>query len=171
MQKEKAHMAIVVDEYGGTAGLVTLEDLIEELVGEIVDEYDVEEPLIEWLPDGDSRVNARMPVDEVNDLLHAHLPQGEDFDSVGGLLLNVLGHVPAAGEAVEVAGWRLTADRVQGRRIGRVRLSRLAGAPGAGNGDEEGEAAAEATLRRLAAARSPKATVREDSEPPRSVNG
>ena len=152
MQAEKFHMAIVVDEYGGTAGLVTLEDLIEELVGEIVDEYDVEEPLIEWLPDGDSRVNARMAVDEVNDLLHARFPEADDWDSIGGLVLNVLGHVPAEGESVEVAGWRLTAERVQGRRIGRVRLSRLAG--NEPSESEEGEAAVEATLRRLAAARS-----------------
>src|SRR2546425_7896909 len=72
MQADKFHMAIVVDEYGGTAGLVTLEDLIEELVGEIVDEYDVEEPSIEPLPDGDVRVNGRMPIDEVNELTHAH---------------------------------------------------------------------------------------------------
>jgi putative hemolysin len=151
MQAEKFHMAIVVDEYGGTAGLVTLEDLIEELVGEIVDEYDVEEPLIEWLPNGDSRVNARMPVDELNDLLHAQLPEGDDWDSVGGLLLNLLGRVPATGESAEVAGWRLTAERVQGRRIGRVRLTRIGGVEEAG---EEGEAAVERTLRRLAAARS-----------------
>jgi len=150
MQAEKFHMAIVVDEYGGTAGLVTLEDLIEELVGEIVDEYDVEEPLIEWLPNGDSRVNARMPVDELNDLLHARLPENDDWDSIGGLVLHLLGHVPANGEIVEVAGWQLTAERVQGRRIGRVRLSRVGKeeAPG-----DEGEAAVAATLRRLAADR------------------
>jgi putative hemolysin len=150
MQSEKFHMAIVVDEYGGTAGLVTLEDLIEELVGDIVDEYDVEEPLIEWLPNGDSRVNARMPVDELNDLLHARLPESDDWDSVGGLLLNLLGHVPANGESIEVAGWLLTAERVQGRRIGRVRLTRV------GIDEEPGDvggAAVEATLRRLAAAR------------------
>jgi putative hemolysin len=151
MQSEKFKMAIVVAEYGGTAGLVTLEDLIEELVGEIVDEYDVEEPLIEWLPNGDSRVNARMAVDEVNDLLHARLPEADDWDSVGGLVLNVLGNVPDEGESIELAGWRLTAERVQGRRIGRVRLSRLStsGEPGS----DEGEAAVEATLKRLAAAR------------------
>lgn len=148
MQAEKFHMAIVVDEYGGTAGLVTLEDLIEELVGEIVDEYDVEEPLIEWLPNGDSRVNSRMAVDEVNELLHARLPEGDDWDSVGGLVLHLLGHVPTEGEAVEIEGWRLTAERVQGRRIGRVRLSRLDGHPEA----DEGQGV-EATLRRLAATR------------------
>jgi len=150
MQHGKFHMAIVVDEYGGTAGLVTLEDLIEELVGEIVDEYDVEEPLIEYLPNGDSRVNARMAVVEVNDLLHADLSEGDDWDSIGGLLLHVLGHVPAEGEMVEVNGWRLVAERVQGRRIGRVRLTRI---DGAAPEEDEGGAAVDATLRRLAASR------------------
>jgi CBS domain containing-hemolysin-like protein len=121
MQREKFHMAIVVDEYGGTAGLVTLEDLIEELVGEIVDEFDVEDPLIEPQPDGGLRVHSRTPLDEVNDLLHAQLPEG-DWDSIGGLLYHELGRVPFEGEAVVVNGWRLAAERVQGRRIGRVRI-------------------------------------------------
>src|SRR5205807_366856 len=119
MQGEKFHMAIAVDEYGGTAGLVTLEDLIEELVGEIVDEYDVEEPLVEPLPGGDVRVNARMPIDELNDLLHSDLPEG-DWDTVGGLVYNLLGHVPTEGEVAEYDGHRLRAEKVQGRRIGRV---------------------------------------------------
>jgi len=124
MQRDRFHMALVVDEYGGTAGVVTLEDLIEELLGEIVDEFDVEEPSIEALPGGAYRVNARMPLDEVNELLHAHLPEG-DWDTVGGLLLSELGHVPMNGEHVVVNGWQLTAQRVQGRRIGRVRITRL----------------------------------------------
>ncbi|MDQ1404266.1 MAG: magnesium and cobalt exporter, family [Actinomycetota bacterium] len=124
MQKDKFHMAMVVDEYGGTAGLVTLEDLIEELVGEIVDEYDVEEANIEPLPNGDVRVNARMPIDEVNDLLHANLPTG-DWDSLGGLVFNLLGHVPTEGETVDFNGHRLRAEKVQGRRIGRVRISKI----------------------------------------------
>ncbi|HWC12009.1 MAG TPA: hemolysin family protein [Acidimicrobiales bacterium] len=124
MQREKSHMAIVVDEYGGTAGLVTLEDLIEELVGEIVDEYDVEEAPIEPLPDGAIRVNARMPIDELNDLLQAEFPQG-DWDTVGGLIYNLLGHVPTEGESVDYDGHRLRAEKVQGRRIGRVRISRV----------------------------------------------
>ena len=123
MQHDKFHIAIVVDEYGGTAGLVTLEDLIEELVGEIVDEFDVEEANIEKLPNGDVRVNARMPIDEVNDLLHSDMPSG-DWDTVGGLVFNLLGHVPTDGESVAVDGYRLTAEKVQGRRIGRVRIAK-----------------------------------------------
>jgi magnesium and cobalt exporter, CNNM family len=125
MQAKKFHMAIVVDEYGGTAGLVTLEDLIEELVGEIVDEYDVEEPSVESLGGGDVRVNARMPIDELNELLDTELPEG-DWDTVGGLVYNLLGHVPVEGETVECDGHRLRAEKVQGRRIGRVRITRLA---------------------------------------------
>jgi CBS domain containing-hemolysin-like protein len=121
-------MAVVVDEYGGTAGLVTLEDLIEELVGEIVDEYDVEEEPVEPLPNGDVRVTGRLPVDELNDILHAELPDG-DWDSVGGLMQGLLGHLPTEGESVDVDGHRLTAERVQGRRIGRVRVSKIEAPP------------------------------------------
>lgn len=123
MQSNQQHLAIVVDEYGGTAGLVTLEDLIEELVGEIVDEFDHEEAMIEPMPDGEVRVNARMPVDEVNEILQTELPEG-DWDTVGGLMFHLLGHVPVEGESTESDDCRLHAERVQGRRIGRVRISR-----------------------------------------------
>ena len=130
MQRDKFHMAIVVDEYGGTAGLVTLEDIIEELVGEIVDEFDVEDPLVEPLAGGGVRVDARTPLDEVNELLHAELPEG-DWDTIGGLLYHRLGHVPVEGESVVVGGWQLTAQRIQGRRIGRVRITPQDGMEGA----------------------------------------
>jgi CBS domain containing-hemolysin-like protein len=116
MQTEKFHMAIVVDEYGGTAGLVTMEDLLEEIVGEITDEYDVEEPSVERLPGGALRVPGRTPIDEVNELLEVNLPD-EEWDTVGGLVFNTLGHVPVEGECVTVAGIEFCAERVQGRRI------------------------------------------------------
>jgi putative hemolysin len=124
MQDRKFHLSVVVDEYGSTAGLVTLEDLIEELVGEIVDEYDVEEPTVERLADGSVVVTGRMAIDDADDLLDAELPQGA-WDTVGGLLLDLAGHIPTEGEAVEVDGFRLVAQHVQGRRIGRVRIERL----------------------------------------------
>jgi CBS domain containing-hemolysin-like protein len=123
MQAEQYHLAIVVDEYGGTAGLVTLEDLIEELVGEIVDEYDVEDPQLERLPSGEVRVNAKLNIDDLGELLGLDLPEG-DWDSVGGLLIGLLGHVPAEGESVDIDGYRVKAERVSGRRISRVLIHR-----------------------------------------------
>jgi putative hemolysin len=128
MQAEQYHLAVVVDEYGGTSGLVTLEDLIEELVGEIVDEYDREEAMVEPLAGGAVRVNGRMGVGELNGLLNVHLPEG-DWDSVGGLMFHLLGHIPVEGEEAEVDELSLRAERVQGRRISRVRLSRRDGRP------------------------------------------
>jgi putative hemolysin len=123
MQARQVHLAIVIDEYGGTAGLVSLEDLIEELVGEIVDEFDHEEAMIEPLPGGDVRVKARMPVDELNELLGAGLPEGH-WDTVGGLMFHLLGHVPDEGECTSADGYVLRAEKVQGRRIGRVHVGR-----------------------------------------------
>jgi CBS domain containing-hemolysin-like protein len=122
-------MAIVVDEYGGTAGLVTLEDLLEELVGEIVDEFDVEQPRVEEYPDGSLVVSARFAVDDAGILLDAELPQGP-WDTVGGLMLDLVGRVPDEGESVEVEGFRLTALDVRRRRIGRVRIAPNARVPG-----------------------------------------
>jgi putative hemolysin len=124
MQKEKFHVAVVVDEYGSVAGLVTLEDLLEEIVGEIADEYDREEPQVEPAGDGRYRVNARLPVDELNELLELDLPQ-EEWDTVGGLMMAALGHLPQQGEHVDFGGLRFTAERVQGRRIGKVLVERL----------------------------------------------
>ena len=121
MQTEKFHMAMVIDEHGGIAGVVTMEDLLEEIVGEITDEYDVDEPQVEQLADGALRVPGRTPIDEVNDLLDADLPSDE-WDTVGGLVLDALGHVPVEGESARVDGLEFTAERVQGRRIVSVRI-------------------------------------------------
>jgi CBS domain containing-hemolysin-like protein len=138
MRRRKSHMVIVIDEYGGTSGLVTIEDLLEEIVGEITDEYDREEPNVEPLPDGGWRVNARMSIDEVNELLDMELPATE-WDSIGGLLLNLIGGVPKEGQEVEFQGLSLRAERVQGRRISRVRINRLEQRP-----SNDQQAAAEA---------------------------
>jgi len=134
MQAEKFHVAIVVDEYGAVSGLVTLEDLLEEIVGEIVDEYDREEPQVEPAGDGRYRVNARLPVDELNELLDTELPD-EEWDTVGGLMMGILGRLPAQGENVEFQDLRFTAERVQGRRISKILIERRApvkGRPGEG---------------------------------------
>ena len=115
MQARQIHMVVVVDEYGGTAGLVTIEDVLEEIVGEITDEYDTEQPSYERLPNGQLRVNARLPIEHLSELLGIEL-QDEDVDSVGGLLAKHLGRVPIPGSSVLVEGLRLTAERVEGRR-------------------------------------------------------
>jgi CBS domain containing-hemolysin-like protein len=124
MQKQQFHMAIVIDEHGGTAGLVTLEDLLEEIVGEITDEYDVEEPGVERLPGGALRVPGSFPIDDLSEELGMELPD-EEWDTVGGLVLNLLGHVPEARETVRFQGHEFRVDRVQGRRIRSVRIRPL----------------------------------------------
>ncbi len=124
MQASKAHMAVVVDEYGGTAGLVTIEDLLEELVGEIVDEYDEEEPLI--VPEGDGvwRVDARFGVEELSEQVGAELPD-QDWDTVAGLVLGLAGRVPREGERFDVDGISLVVTKVQGRRVSEVLVEKV----------------------------------------------
>jgi CBS domain containing-hemolysin-like protein len=124
LQAQKVHMAIVVDEYGATAGLVTIEDILEEIVGEIVDEYDLEEELVEAIDEDRWVVDARMPVADLSALVDSKLPS-EGWDTVGGLLFGMLGHVPTPGEKVEVDSVRLVAERVKGRRISKVRVERV----------------------------------------------
>jgi CBS domain containing-hemolysin-like protein len=124
MQEQRVHMAIVVDEYGGTAGLVTIEDLLEEIVGEIVDEYDVEEPLVEPIDDQSIRVDAKMPIDEVNELLSVELPH-EEWDTVGGLVFGLTGRVPVAGERVRYDSVEFVTERVAGRRVQKVVIRKL----------------------------------------------
>lgn len=124
MQSSQVHMAIAIDEFGGTAGLVTIEDLLEELVGEIVDEYDTETRMVEPLEEGGFLVDARLPVDDLNNLLNTRFPDA-DWDTVGGLVLGLAGRVPMIGERFEFDGAVLVPERVQGRRVERVRVARL----------------------------------------------
>jgi CBS domain containing-hemolysin-like protein len=121
MQAQRNHVAIVIDEYGGTAGLVTIEDILEEIVGEITDEYDNEQPPVDWLPDGSARVTARLPVTELEELFGVRI-EAEDVETVAGLLAHELGRVPIAGSTASVSGLRLTAENLAGRRnkIGTV---------------------------------------------------
>lgn len=128
MQRDSFHMAVAVDEYGGIAGLVTMEDLIEELVGEIVDEYDREEPLVQRLKNGTVRVDARILIDEINHLAGLGLPEG-DWDTVGGLVFDSFGRVPAEGENCVVGAYTLWVERVQGRRIMKVTIVPTPGEP------------------------------------------
>ncbi|MEV4757939.1 hemolysin family protein [Micromonospora sp. NPDC049559] len=115
MQAVRTHLVIVVDEYGGTAGLVTIEDILEEIVGEITDEYDVERPPVQHLDDGDVRVTARLPVEDLGELFDVELP-ADEVETVGGLLAQALGRVPIPGAEAEVAGLRLIAEGTTGRR-------------------------------------------------------
>jgi CBS domain containing-hemolysin-like protein len=127
MQSQRIHVAVVIDEYGGTAGLVTIEDILEEIVGEIADEYDTERAPVEWLAPGTARVIARLPVAELEDLFGVTI-DAEDVETVGGLLAHELGRVPIAGAEATVAGLRLTAENLAGRRnkLGTVLVERVA---------------------------------------------
>lgn len=122
MQTDKFHMAIVADEHGSIAGIVALEDCLEELVGEIVDEFDQEEQEIRRLPNGDYLVVGKASVGDVNDLLETRLPD-DDWDTIAGFVFNMLEHVPVPGEYVDRDGWRFAAESVEGRRIAVVRIS------------------------------------------------
>jgi CBS domain containing-hemolysin-like protein len=126
MQSMRIHVAIVIDEYGGTAGLVTIEDILEEIVGEIADEYDTERAPVEWLAPGTARVIARLPVTELEELFGVTV-DAEDVETVGGLLAHELGRVPIADAEATVAGLRLTAENLAGRRnkLGTVLVERV----------------------------------------------
>jgi CBS domain containing-hemolysin-like protein len=125
MKEEKFHLAIVIDEYGSVAGLVTLEDLLEVLVGQIRDEHDSEPPEIVPLGEDRYRVNASLPIGELNDAISANLPH-DRWNTVGGLLFGLLGTIPQAGAVAELDGFRFTAEKVQGRRIVTVLVERVA---------------------------------------------
>lgn len=124
MQQQKFHMAVVFDEYGGTAGIVTLEDLLEEIVGEITDEYDADQPALEVLSEGESvRTPGRTPIDDLNEYFKAELPH-EEWDTVGGLVFHALGRVPEPMEALDFQGFEFRTERLQGRRIVSVVVTR-----------------------------------------------
>jgi putative hemolysin len=126
LQRRKVHIAIVLDEYGGTAGLVTIEDLLEEIVGEIQDEYDVEEPMLVRLSDDEARVDGRMDIDELLEAfeVETELEDAEEYDTVGGLIYHRVGGVPAPGDRVEVDGLTLTVETTDGRRVGKILVVR-----------------------------------------------
>jgi len=123
LRKEKVHMAIVLDEYGGTAGLVTIEDLIEEIVGDIQDEFDREEKNIETLSDGELLVDARTPIYDINEILELDLPDDE-FDTISGLVFHNLGKLPYEGQELDIGSLHVIVAKVTGRRIGKLRLKR-----------------------------------------------
>ncbi|WP_342679117.1 hemolysin family protein [Methanofollis sp. UBA420] len=123
MQLRKVHMAIVMDEYGGFAGVVTVEDILEELVGEILDEFDEEEPSIQKLGEGVYMVDAQVWVEHLNEELGTSLPVGESYETLGGLLFTILGHIPLRGEVVKLAsGVTIAVMQMRGRRIVKVKL-------------------------------------------------
>jgi putative hemolysin len=126
MQKDKVHIAIVVDEYGGTSGLVTIEDLVEEIVGEIRDEYDVEQEMVLPVSESEALMDARVPFEDVRETFDLGLPSSENYDTLGGFVVAQLGRFPKAGEAVEAGGARFVVESVEGRRIRRVRVMKRA---------------------------------------------
>lgn len=134
MQTRRVHIAIVVDEYGGTAGLVTIEDLLEEIVGEIQDEYDKEPVPYQQIARDTYVFNARLDVDEVADLLEMEMPY-TDADTLGGFIFSELGHVPETGETVTYTGWRFTVLSVESRRIRQVRAEPVPGVTGDGESE------------------------------------
>ncbi len=142
MQAARTHMAIVVDEYGGTAGIVTIEDVLEEIVGEIDDEYDTAAPEVARLDEGSVRVSARMHVDDFADLIDIDVEsEDEGVDTILGLMGKRLGRVPIPGATIDIDGWRLTAEQGMGRRnrIGSVLAVRIEADDEAGSSDAEWE--------------------------------
>lgn len=134
LQKKRLHMAIVVDEYGGTAGLVTIEDLLEEIVGEIFDEYDLEETLIEYIDERTIRMDARVNIDEANEILNTNLST-DDIDTVGGFVYSLFGRIPTVGEEASFEGFTFKVEKIIGRRISKILITREE------SGEEEGREA------------------------------
>jgi CBS domain containing-hemolysin-like protein len=130
-QRHRIHLAVVVDEYGGTAGIVTLEDVLEELVGEIQDEYDREDPLVEPLADGSLRLDGRLDADDFNEFTGSRI-EADGVETIGGLVARELGRIAVGGETITIDDWRFAVEEVKGKRITKVRAIRSAGEEGLG---------------------------------------
>jgi putative hemolysin len=128
MRRERAHLAVVIDDYGGTAGIVTLEDLVEELIGDIRDEYDIEQDQATKLPAGDVEVDGLLNLDEFTEQTGIELPEGP-YETAAGYVLAALGDLPSAGDSVQVAGRTVTVTELDGRRIARLRITASKPAP------------------------------------------
>jgi putative hemolysin len=126
MRAQHFHMALVVDEYGGTAGIVCMEDIIEELIGEIHDEYDLAENEIQKRPDGSFLVNASLAVADLNEELDLDIPESDEYDSIGGYVLNELGSIPPAGTKIPAPGLEITVQNATPRRIHTLLLTPIA---------------------------------------------
>jgi putative hemolysin len=125
-QKNKIHAAVVVDEYGGTAGLVTLEDILEEIVGEIQDEYDEESPLFTRISPNIIIADAKLPIDKINELLETTLlPENGDFETLGGFIYDHTGRIPEVNEAFEFKNFKFTVVEVEGQRLKKIRIEEM----------------------------------------------
>jgi CBS domain containing-hemolysin-like protein len=123
MQRDKIHLAIVLDEFGGTAGLVTMEDILEEIVGEIQDEYDEEIPLIEKISETEFQVNAVLPIDDANDILPYPLPADEEYETIGGLVISKVGRIPEINEVIDIGDYLCTVLKRSKRKVELLKLS------------------------------------------------
>ncbi|MDI6654574.1 MAG: transporter associated domain-containing protein [Candidatus Hydrothermarchaeota archaeon] len=123
MQEKRTQIVIVVDEYGGTAGLITLEDLLEEIVGEILNEYDAEEPPIEIIDEHRVLVDSKTSIKELNEAVGSNLPE-EDFETIGGLVFSRFGRIPSAGEKIRIKNITIAVEKMRGRRISKLKITK-----------------------------------------------
>jgi putative hemolysin len=124
MQRKRVHMALIIDEYGGVSGLVTMEDLIEEIVGEIRDEYDIESPVIQ-LSDGTLLIDASISRKDLEDDYKIEIPESTEYETLGGFLLTTLQRIPRIGDVVEIEGKKITVSEMVGQRIAKVKLEKI----------------------------------------------
>ncbi|MFW5787882.1 MAG: hemolysin family protein, partial [Halanaerobiales bacterium] len=122
MKARKEHMAIVLDEYGGTAGLITIEDLLEEIVGDIQDEFDLEPKMIEKIDENTIKVDARVDIDKINEILSQPLLDEEDYETISGFVLHFLGYLPEEGEIIELENLKIEVDKISEHRIEKLKI-------------------------------------------------